>query len=250
MASSQEQKAFIAEIAPCAQKAYKELGKVYPSICIAMACVESAYGTSKIMRQHNAFLGHKVGSGKTALKYWSGKSFSAKTKEEYQIGVHTVIKDSFRAFDSMEQCVFNYYELLNSKGYARVIAGVPYTEQMQQIKLCGYMTSSTEVNTVLSIISRYDLTKYDAGESAQVPLHIQKRRVLKFVLPFMVGSDVVLCQTILRNNGYDIGSYGVDGKYGKQTETAVKKFQEEHGLVVDGIVGVKTWAMLEKYNEN
>ena len=250
MASSQEQKAFIAEIAPCAQKAYKELGKVYPSICIAMACVESAYGTSKIMRQHNAFLGHKVGSGKTALKYWSGKSFSAKTKEEYQIGVHTVIKDSFRAFDSMEQCVFNYYELLNSKGYARVIAGVPYTEQMQQIKLCGYMTSSTEVNSVLSIISRYDLTKYDAGEFAQVPLHIQKRRVLKFVLPFMVGSDVVLCQTILRNNGYDIGSYGVDGKYGKQTETAVKKFQNEHGLVVDGKVGVKTWAMLEKYNEN
>lgn len=250
MASSQEQKAFIAEIAPCAQKAYKELGKVYPSICIAMACVESAYGTSKIMRQHNAFLGHKVGSGKTALKYWSGKSFSAKTKEEYQIGVHTVIKDSFRAFDSMEQCVFNYYELLNSKGYARVIAGVPYTEQMQQIKLCGYMTSSTEVNTVLSIISRYDLTKYDAGESAQVPLHIQKRRLLKKTLPFMQGSDVVHCQRILRELGYDIGSYGIDGKYGSATETAVKKFQNEHGLVVDGKVGVKTWAMLEKYNEN
>lgn len=250
MASSQEQKAFIAEIAPCAQKAYKELGKVYPSICIAMACVESAYGTSKIMRQHNAFLGHKVGSGKTALKYWSGKSFSAKTKEEYQIGVHTVIKDSFRAFDSMEQCVFNYYELLNSKGYARVIAGVPYTEQMQQIKLCGYMTSSTEVNTVLSIISRYDLTKYDAGESAQVPQHIQKRRLLKKTLPFMQGSDVVHCQRILRELGYDIGSYGIDGKYGSATETAVKKFQNEHGLVVDGKVGVKTWAMLEKYNEN
>ena len=94
------------------------------------------------------------------------------------------------------------------------------------------------------------MTKYDAGESAQVPLHIQKRRLLKKTLPFMQGSDVVLCQTILRNNGYDIGSYGVDGKYGKQTETAVKKFQEEHGLVVDGKVGVKTWAMLEKYNEN
>lgn len=250
MASSQEQKAFIAEIAPCAQKAYKELGKVYPSICIAMACVESAYGTSKIMRQHNAFLGHKVGSGKTALKYWSGKSFSAKTKEEYQIGVHTVIKDSFRAFDSMEQCVFNYYELLNSKGYARVIAGVPYTEQMQQIKLCGYMTSSTEVNSVLSIISRYDLTKYDAGESAQVPLHIQKRRVLKFTTPMMTGSDVVHCQRILQNLGYDLGKTGVDSKYGKRTEEAIKAFQRERSLVVDGKVGIATWTMLEKYNEN
>lgn len=248
MASSQEQKAFIAEIAPCAQKAFKELGKVYPSICIAMACVESAYGTSKIMRQHNAFLGHKVGSGKTALKYWSGKSFSAKTKEEYQIGVHTVIKDSFRAFDSMEQCVFNYYELLNSKGYARVIAGVPYTEQMQQIKLCGYMTSSTEVNSVLSIISRYDLTKYDTETAETIPSHIQKRRVLKLISPMMTGSDVVHCQRILKSLGYDIGASGVDGKYGKRTEEAIKAFQRERLLVVDGKVGPKTWAMLEKYN--
>lgn len=249
MASSQEQKAFIAEIAPYAQKAYKELGKVYPSICIAMACVESAYGTSKIMRKNNAFLGHKVGSGKTALEYWDGNSFNAKTKEEYTVGTHTVIRDNFRSFKDMEQCVFNYYELLNSKAYSKVLSGVPYTEQMNQIKDCGYMTSSTEVNTVLSIISRYDLTKYDAGESAQVPQYIQKRRVLKFVLPFMVGSDVVLCQQILRANGYDIGSYGIDGKYGSATEAAVKKFQNEHGLVVDGKVGVKTWAMLEKYNE-
>ena len=248
MASSQEQKAFIAEIAPCAQKAYKELGKVYPSICIAMACVESAYGTSKIMRKYNAFLGHKVGSGKTALKYWNGDSFNAKTKEEYKVGEHTVIRDNFRSFESMEQCVFNYYELLNSQTYAKVLAGVPYSEQMEQIKRCGYMTSSTEVNTVLSIISRYDLTKYDAGESAQVPLYIQKRRLLKKTLPFMTGSDVVHCQRILRELGYDLGSYGIDGKYGSATEAAVKKFQDEHGLVVDGKVGVKTWAMLEKYN--
>lgn len=250
MASSQEQKAFIAEIAPCAQKAYKELGKVYPSICIAMACVESAYGTSQIMRKNNAFLGHKVGSGKTALKYWDGLSFNAKTKEEYTIGTHTVIRDNFRKFKDMEQCVFNFYELLNSGAYKKVLADVDYATQMKQIKECGYMTSSTEVNTVLSIISRYDLTKYDAGESAQVPLHIQKRRLLKKTLPFMQGSDVVHCQRILRELGYDIGSYGIDGKYGSATETAVKKFQNEHGLVVDGKVGVKTWAMLEKYNEN
>ena len=250
MASSQDQKSFIAEIAPCAQKAYKELGKVYPSICIAMACVESAYGTSRIMRENNAFLGHKVGSGKTALKYWDGLSFNAKTKEEYKVGEHTTIRDNFRKFKDMEQCVFNFYELLNSGAYKKVLANVDYATQMKQIKECGYITSSTEVNSVLSIISRYDLTKYDTDGSEQVPQHIQKRRVLKFVLPFMSGSDIVLCQTILRKLGYDIGSYGVDGKYGKQTEAAVKKFQDEHGLVVDGKVGVKTWAMLEKYNEN
>ena len=247
MASSQDQKSFIAEIAPCAQKAYKELGKVYPSICIGMACVESAYGTSQIMRKNNAFLGHKVGSGKTALKYWDGGSFNARTKEEYKIGEHTVIRDNFRKFKDMEQCVFNFYELLNSGAYKKVLADVDYATQMKQIKECGYMTSSTEVNSVLSIISRYNLTKYDS-EQTEVPQHIQKRRTIKWTLPMMQGSDVVIIQRILVSKGYDIGSYGVDGKYGKNTETAIKKFQAEHGLKVDGIVGVKTWAMLEKYN--
>lgn len=35
-----------------------------------------------------------------------------------------------------------------------------------------------------------------------------------------------------------------DGKWGNETENAVRKFQEEHGLKVDGIVGDKTWKEL------
>jgi peptidoglycan LD-endopeptidase CwlK len=36
----------------------------------------------------------------------------------------------------------------------------------------------------------------------------------------------------------------VDGIFGKQTEVAVKAYQKRKGLVVDGIVGPKTWNML------
>lgn len=61
------------------------------------------------------------------------------------------------------------------------------------------------------------------------------------------GQEVIYLQKILVNMGYDIGRFGVDGNMGKDTEKAVKQFQGEHGLVIDGIVGVKTWAMLEKY---
>lgn len=161
MASNVEKAMFIEEIAPCAQYAYKQLGKVKPSVCIAMACVESRYGTSKIMRKNNGFLGHKVGTGRTARKYWPGKFFVASTKEEYTIGTHTIIKDAFRSFDNMQQCVLNFYELLNTSLYARVKADADYKTQMKQIKLCGYMTSSTEVNTVISLIEQYNLTKYD-----------------------------------------------------------------------------------------
>lgn len=33
-----------------------------------------------------------------------------------------------------------------------------------------------------------------------------------------------------------------DGEFGAETEKATKIFQEQHGLIIDGIVGQKTWA--------
>ena len=158
---------FIDMLAPIAQKAYNNIGKILPSICIAMAIVESNCGQSSIMKKNNALLGQKVGTGKTAKKYWSGKFFVSRTKEEYTVGTHTIIKSAFRAYDSVEQCVFNYYELLNTSLYKKVVSNVDYKTQIQQIKDCGYMTSSTEVNSVISIIEKYNLTIYDTKNDSE-----------------------------------------------------------------------------------
>ena len=158
---------FIDMLAPIAQKAFNNIGKILPSICIAMAIVESNCGQSNIMKKNNALLGQKVGTGKTAKKYWSGKFFVSRTKEEYTVGTHTIIKSAFRAYDSVEQCVFNYYELLNTSLYKKVISNVDYKTQIQQIKDCGYMTSSTEVNSVISIIEKYNLTIYDTKNDSE-----------------------------------------------------------------------------------
>lgn len=237
---------FIKLIAPDVQKAYKTLGKVKPSVCIGMACVESGAGTSKLMSSHNALWGQKVGSGKTATKYWGGKFFVARTKEEYTVGQHTVIKDAFRSYDSVLQGALNYYELLNTSLYKKVLAGSSPAEQMRQIKECGYMTSSTEVNSVLSYIEKYNLTQYDDAEAPNVPKvdmgacpYEYPAITIKYT---MQGSEVKWLQWMLNRHGYNLQ---IDGIYGPKTLEAVKDFQKNHNLVVDSLVGKKTKAALK-----
>lgn len=59
------------------------------------------------------------------------------------------------------------------------------------------------------------------------------------------GAYVKLAQAELINRGYDLGSYGADGKFGKMTEAAVRQFQADRGLTVDGVIGPATWEELD-----
>lgn len=56
------------------------------------------------------------------------------------------------------------------------------------------------------------------------------------------GDDVKILQRTL--NDHNFGRLNVDGDFGHLTEAAVKKYQSDRGLVVDGIVGPATWARI------
>ena len=56
------------------------------------------------------------------------------------------------------------------------------------------------------------------------------------------GSEVTQIQTRLKKWGYYKGT--VDGKYGAQTQKAVKSFQKNNGLTADGIAGSATLAAM------
>lgn len=58
------------------------------------------------------------------------------------------------------------------------------------------------------------------------------------------GTYVKKCQNLLIQKGYELPKYGADGDFGAEMYSAVIKFQREHGLEVDGIVGAKTWEAL------
>lgn len=60
----------------------------------------------------------------------------------------------------------------------------------------------------------------------------------------VAGVSVKDLQQALVRAGFDPGP--VDGKAGKKTKTAIKEFQRRNKIKVTGIVGEKTWGMLNK----
>ena len=60
------------------------------------------------------------------------------------------------------------------------------------------------------------------------------------------GDDVKQLQENLIKLGYSLPKYGADGDFGAETDDAVRLFQSKNWLRVDGIVGEKTHAAIEK----
>lgn len=187
MASNQECKNFIAEIAPIIQKVAKERGYSVCSTVIAQACIESAYGTSSLGYKYHNYFGMKCGSS------WKGKSVNMRTKEEYSVGILTSIRDNFRAYDSMEEGVNGYYDFIQYKRYANLKTATTPQMYAERLKQDGYATSSTYVNTLMNTVHKWDLTKYDNNiqNPISTPTHKSNEEIAAEViaLKWGVGED-------------------------------------------------------------
>lgn len=62
----------------------------------------------------------------------------------------------------------------------------------------------------------------------------------------MQGENVRQVQQLLTDQGYAVGA--IDGICGSATVKAIKKFQAEHSLAVDGVVGEETYQRLSRAN--
>lgn len=129
--------------------------KCYSAI-IGQAILESGWGKSKLASNFHNYFGLKCGSS------WKGKSVNMKTFEEFKAGTLTQISDNFRVFDNLESGVKGYLDFINTKRYSNLKNVSSPKEYLQNIKNDGYATSSTYVDSVMKIVTSYNLTSYDS----------------------------------------------------------------------------------------
>ena len=72
---------------------------------------------------------------------------------------------------------------------------------------------------------------------------------MQYILGYLIrkgqqSEDVRKVQQRLIDLGYSCGNCGADSIFGNGTLEAVKRFQRDNGLSIDGIVGNKTWSKL------
>lgn len=73
-----------------------------------------------------------------------------------------------------------------------------------------------------------------------------KNVLSKVVLKNYCASELVrwVQDRLVNHKKYSVGKAGIDGKYGKGTEEAVRAFQRDNRLVVDGKAGINTISLL------
>jgi g-D-glutamyl-meso-diaminopimelate peptidase len=80
------------------------------------------------------------------------------------------------------------------------------------------------------------------GKKKRFSAEVERLRVLKLGSS---GNDVAEVQSVFRRIGFDPGA--ADGRFGPQTQQAVREFQSRFGLAQDGIIGPLTWRILGRY---
>lgn len=125
---------------------------ILPSLVIAQAALESAWGTKHI---DNNIFGIKAGSS------WTGKVAIRRTTE-WNGNKYIVIMDKFRAYNSMEESIIDYLKLVGTtKRYEKVKTAKNYKEASRLIYEAGYATDPKYSEKLINIIESNKLYEYD-----------------------------------------------------------------------------------------
>ncbi len=237
----------IKTVGPLFTEDQKQTG-ILASISLAQFILESGYGKSGLTQNANNGFGMKANlSSNSWASAWDGTVYKTQTKEQKTDGTIYTITAEFRKYPSLSDSIADHSAYLNGakKGnnlrYAGLKGCMDYRKAAQIIKDGGYATSLSYVNSLCSLIEKWNLTQYDINSSTVVnQASNQTVETVGILKKGDSGESVRVLQTMLIACNYDCGKAGVDGDFGNNTKTALKNFQKHHGLAIDGVYGEKS----------
>lgn len=186
-------------------------------------------------------------------------------------GGHVIIKDGFKAdaYDNaLAKLVGDVFPGRSSKIVGRSnLANVNRAEKKgynYRLMECGFISNAEDVkifNTRMDEFAKGILSCFGIGSSntSPTPTPIPPSKptqkpstptVKDYLQKGDKGSAVKEMQKMLIVCGYSCGKYGADSVFGNDAEKAVKEFQRDNGLSVDGVYGKNTKAKLvAKYDK-
>lgn len=149
------QQEFINMVVPGAIEGYKKY-KIFPSITIAQAILESAWGRSGLSRRANNLFGIKAFN-------WTGQTITMNTGEYYG-GVYVMVSATFRAYSTPAESVKDHARFLTLNSRYRhngVFSATTYVQQAEALRRAGYATDPNYPASLIGLIRKYNLQQYD-----------------------------------------------------------------------------------------
>ena len=147
---------FIEQIAPLVQK---HPSKIFNSVTIAQACLESAWGQSDLARGGNNLFGIKASAP------WTGPVFNKDSLEE-RAGVLKPENSDFRSYATIEDSIADHGSFFEStdyrKQYYAKVLNASTPEEQAEALTGTYATDSRYGDKLINFINQYNLKQYDA----------------------------------------------------------------------------------------
>lgn len=147
---------FIEQIAPLVQK---HPSKIFNSVTIAQACLESAWGQSDLARGGNNLFGIKASAP------WTGPVFNKDSLEE-RAGVLKPENSDFRSYATIEESIADHGSFFEStdyrKQYYAKVLNASTPEEQAEALTGTYATDSRYGDKLINFINQYNLKQYDA----------------------------------------------------------------------------------------
>ena len=160
----EEKQEFMDLVGKVAVRDWQERRIILPSVVIAQAVKESAWGTSELARKANALFGIKKNE-------WKGRIYVKDAVEQRPDGSYiTVPGTRWRAYDSFEESVIDHNDYIATRSldggktlrYAPIIGCREYVLVCQYLQSCGYATSHGYADSLIrDYIEAHGLTRFD-----------------------------------------------------------------------------------------